>query len=121
MAAREVTVLGTASAVPTRRRNHVGLFIRWDSYGILVDPGEGTQRQLIHPAAGSSTVDALLTAAGGIPPIHHHEVRENGPVMALGGVTLSAVELDIASRPTACDCRNRTDCACFRNEPLDWG
>lgn len=46
MSARELYVLGTASQVPTRHRNHNGYFLRWDNEGILFDPGEGTQRQL---------------------------------------------------------------------------
>jgi ribonuclease Z len=40
-------VLGTASQVPTRHRNHNGYLLRWDGVGFLFDPGEGTQRQLI--------------------------------------------------------------------------
>jgi ribonuclease Z len=48
MSARELIVLGTASQVPTRYRNHNGYFIRWDKWGVLFDPGEGIQRQLIH-------------------------------------------------------------------------
>lgn len=47
MPAREVIFLGTASQVPTRRRNHNALFLRWDTLGVLFDPGEGTQRQLL--------------------------------------------------------------------------
>ncbi|QVQ52674.1 ribonuclease Z [Spiractinospora alimapuensis] len=43
---RELVILGTASAVPTKRRNHNGYFLRWDQEGILFDPGEGTQRQM---------------------------------------------------------------------------
>src|SRR5262249_52258579 len=43
---RELFVLGTASQVPTRYRNHNGYFLRWDEEGILFDPGEGTQRQM---------------------------------------------------------------------------
>ena len=46
MTARELFVLGTASQVPTRQRNHNAYFLRWDREGILFDPGEGTQRQL---------------------------------------------------------------------------
>jgi ribonuclease Z len=46
MSTRELVVLGTASAVPTRRRNHNGHLLRWDGHGILFDPGEGTQRQM---------------------------------------------------------------------------
>jgi len=44
---RELVVLGTASQAPTRYRNHNGYFLRWDDEGILFDPGEGTQRQLL--------------------------------------------------------------------------
>ncbi len=46
-AARELIVLGTASQVPTRRRNHNGYVLRWDAECLLFDPGEGTQRQLL--------------------------------------------------------------------------
>jgi ribonuclease Z len=44
---RELIVLGTASQVPTRYRNHNGYFLRWDQEGFLFDPGEGTQRQML--------------------------------------------------------------------------
>lgn len=40
-------VLGTASQVPTRHRNHNGYLLRWDGEGLLFDPGEGTQRQML--------------------------------------------------------------------------
>jgi len=46
MTERQLTILGTASQVPTIQRNHVGFFLRWDREGILFDPGEGTQRQM---------------------------------------------------------------------------
>ncbi|MBO3751331.1 ribonuclease Z [Streptosporangiaceae bacterium NEAU-GS5] len=48
MSIREVVVLGTASAVPTRHRNHNGYLLRWDGQGFLFDPGEGTQRQMLY-------------------------------------------------------------------------
>ncbi len=44
---RELVVLGTASQVPTRLRNHNGYVLRWDDEVILFDPGEGTQRQML--------------------------------------------------------------------------
>jgi ribonuclease Z len=44
---RELVVLGTASQVPTRHRNHNGYHLRWDDEVILFDPGEGTQRQML--------------------------------------------------------------------------
>src|SRR5690349_14193888 len=55
MSVRELLVLGSASAVPTRHRNHNGYLLRWDGHGLLFDPGEGTQRQLI--LAGQATSD----------------------------------------------------------------
>jgi ribonuclease Z len=33
--------------VSTRTRNHNGYFLRWDAEGLLFDPGEGTQRQML--------------------------------------------------------------------------
>ena len=47
MSSRTFTALGTASQVPTRHRNHNGYLLRWDDVGLLFDPGEGTQRQMI--------------------------------------------------------------------------
>ncbi|RPF26716.1 ribonuclease Z [Georgenia muralis] len=53
---RELVVLGTASQVPTRTRNHNGYLLRWDGTGYLFDPGEGTQRQMTHAGVASSSV-----------------------------------------------------------------
>lgn len=55
MSARDVTILGTASQVPTRYRNHNGYLLSWDGLGILFDPGEGTQRQMVR--AGKAAHD----------------------------------------------------------------
>jgi ribonuclease Z len=55
MSLRELVVLGTASQVPTRYRNHNAYLLRFDGEGLLFDPGEGTQRQLIY--AGISSPD----------------------------------------------------------------
>jgi ribonuclease Z len=43
---REFIALGTSSMVPTRTRAHQGSVLRWDDELVLLDPGEGTQRQL---------------------------------------------------------------------------
>ncbi|MFK0168083.1 ribonuclease Z [Streptomyces sp. NPDC090306] len=53
MSVRELLVLGTASQVPTRHRNHNGYLLRWDGEGILFDPGEGTQRQMLRAGAAA--------------------------------------------------------------------
>jgi ribonuclease Z len=52
---RELVVLGTASQVPTRSRGHNGYLLRWDGEGLLFDPGEGAQRQMLQ--AGVSVTD----------------------------------------------------------------
>jgi len=41
----KLTFLGTGNAIPTARRNHTGILISFANENILVDPGEGTQRQ----------------------------------------------------------------------------
>jgi ribonuclease Z len=56
MSSREVIFLGTSSQVPTRQRNHNGLFLAWDDLGILFDPGEGTQRQMVRAGLPASRV-----------------------------------------------------------------
>lgn len=56
---RELIVLGTASQAPTRYRNHNGYLLRWDDQGILFDPGEGTQRQLLLAGVSPWTVNRI--------------------------------------------------------------
>ncbi|MCX6464088.1 MAG: ribonuclease Z [Pseudonocardiales bacterium] len=59
MSGRELVVLGTASQVPTRTRNHNGYLLRWDGLGLLFDPGEGTQRQMTRAGVASSAVHRI--------------------------------------------------------------
>jgi len=59
MPAREFVVLGTASQAPTRHRNHNGYLLRWDAEGLLFDPGEGTQRQLLLAGVASSAITRI--------------------------------------------------------------
>lgn len=42
----EITFLGTSSMVPTKDRNQSAVLITYKNEGILIDCGEGTQRQL---------------------------------------------------------------------------
>lgn len=60
MSPRELIVLGTASQVPTKQRNHNGYLLRWGEEGIRFDPGEGTQRQMTY--AGVSVTDITRIA-----------------------------------------------------------
>ncbi|MCU1433931.1 MAG: ribonuclease [Pseudarthrobacter sp.] len=56
---REFIALGTASQVPTRTRNHNGYVLRWDGEGLLFDPGEGTQRQMIHAGVPATQITRI--------------------------------------------------------------
>ena len=40
-----LTFLGTSDAIPTPERNHTALLLAYGKENILVDCGEGTQRQ----------------------------------------------------------------------------
>ncbi|MFF7259827.1 ribonuclease Z [Streptomyces sp. NPDC008159] len=59
MSSRELVVLGTASQVPTRHRNHNGYLLRWDGEGLLFDPGEGTQRQMLRAGVAAHDLNRL--------------------------------------------------------------
>ncbi|MFJ9340680.1 ribonuclease Z [Streptomyces sp. NPDC101733] len=59
MSVREFVVLGTASQVPTRLRNHNGYLLRWDGEGILFDPGEGTQRQMLRAGVAAHDINRI--------------------------------------------------------------
>jgi ribonuclease Z len=54
-----LVVLGTASQVPTRHRNHNGYLLRWDGEGILFDPGEGTQRQMLRAGVAAHDLNRI--------------------------------------------------------------
>jgi ribonuclease Z len=56
---RELVVLGTASQVPTRTRNHNGYLLRWDGEGLLFDPGEGTQRQMTFAGVAPTAITRI--------------------------------------------------------------
>ena len=59
MSSRELVILGTASQAPTRHRNHNGYLLRWDGEGILFDPGEGTQRQMLFAGVTASQINRI--------------------------------------------------------------
>lgn len=56
---RELVILGTASQVPTRHRNHNGYVLRWDGEGILFDPGDGTQRQMLRAGVAATDITRI--------------------------------------------------------------
>jgi ribonuclease Z len=55
-----LTFLGTAASVPSAERNHPALLVEAASHRILVDCGEGTQRQLLRSGAGFRRLDRIL-------------------------------------------------------------
>ncbi|MGO9218400.1 MAG: ribonuclease Z [Streptosporangiaceae bacterium] len=59
MSNRELVVLGTASQAPTRARNHNGYLLRWYTEGLLFDPGEGTQRQMLFAGVTASQITRI--------------------------------------------------------------
>ena len=52
-------ILGTASAFPTKDRNHPAVYVNLDGKRVLLDCGEGTQRQ-IRIAGLSPAVDYIF-------------------------------------------------------------
>lgn len=81
---RELVILGTASAVPTKRRNHNGYFLRWDEDGILFDPGEGTQRQMRFAGLAPSDVTHICVT-------HFHGDHSLGLPGVLQGIARTRV------------------------------
>jgi ribonuclease Z len=59
-----ITFLGTSASVPSAERNHPGLLVEAGSQHILIDCGEGTQRQLLRSGAGFRRLDRLLLTHG---------------------------------------------------------
>lgn len=59
-----LTFLGTSASVPSPERNHPGILVEASGNRILVDCGEGTQRQLLRSGAGFRRLDRLLLTHG---------------------------------------------------------
>ena len=60
----DLTFLGTSASVPSADRNHPGLLVSTGNTRILVDCGEGTQRQLLRNGAGFRRLRRLLLTHG---------------------------------------------------------
>jgi ribonuclease Z len=56
----EFTFLGTGAMVPTKERNVVGMFLSYKNKGILIDCGEGTQRQMNIAGINRNKVNYVL-------------------------------------------------------------
>lgn len=60
MTIRDLVILGCSSQHPTRFRNHGAYLLRWNNEGLLFDPGEGTQRQLIFANVAPPTINRIF-------------------------------------------------------------
>jgi len=87
---RELVVLGTASQVPTRHRNHNGYLLRWDAEGILFDPGEGTQRQMLRAGVAAHDLNRICVT-------HFHGDHSLGLAGVIQRVNLDRVPHEITA------------------------
>ena len=83
-------VLGTASQVPTRHRNHNGYLLRWDGEGILFDPGEGTQRQMLRAGVAAHDLNRICVT-------HFHGDHSLGLAGVIQRVNLDKVPHEITA------------------------
>jgi ribonuclease Z len=101
----DLTFLGTSASVPSAERNHPGLLVEAGSRRILVDCGEGTQRQLLRSGVGFRRLDRLLLTHGhfdhvlGIPGLLSTlQLRQSADLMTIHG---SPSTLDVLVRMLA--------------------
>ncbi|MEU6093614.1 ribonuclease Z [Streptomyces sp. NPDC047079] len=90
MSVRELVVLGTASQVPTRDRNHNGYLLRWDGEGILFDPGEGTQRQMLRAGVAAHDLHRICVT-------HFHGDHSLGLAGVIQRINLDKVPHEITA------------------------
>jgi ribonuclease Z len=100
-----LTFLGTSASVPSSERNHPGLLVEAGNQRVLVDCGEGTQRQLVRAGAGFRRLDRLLLTHGhfdhvlGIPGLFSTlRLRQSADQMTIHG---GADTLDVVVRMLA--------------------
>jgi ribonuclease Z len=56
----ELTFLGTGSAIPTKRRNHPAMLLKYKAENILIDCGEGAQRQFRKARLNPCKINKIL-------------------------------------------------------------
>jgi len=90
MSVRDLTILGSSSQQPTRKRNHGAYLLRWNEEGLLFDPGEGTQRQFIFANIAPTCVTRIFVS-------HFH----GDHCLGLGSM-LMRLNLDKITHPVHC-------------------
>jgi ribonuclease Z len=101
----DLTFLGTSASVPSAERNHPGLLVEAGQHRIMIDCGEGTQRQLLRSGAGFRRLDRLLLTHAhfdhvlGIPGLFSTlRLRQSTEIMTIHG---SPGTLDVVVRMLA--------------------
>jgi len=101
----DLTFLGTSASVPSADRNHPGLLVEAGGHRIMIDCGEGTQRQLLRSGAGFRRLDRLLLTHGhfdhvlGIPGLFSTlRLRQSSELMTIHA---GPGTLDVVSRMLA--------------------
>ena len=56
----EIVFLGTGSGIPSKRRNHAAIWLRYEGECMLWDCGEGTQRQLLKAGLNFMKIDRIF-------------------------------------------------------------
>jgi len=100
-----LTFLGTSASVPSAERNHPALLVEAAGKRVLVDCGEGTQRQLLRSGAGFRRLDRILLTHAhldhvlGIPGLFSTlGLRQTSETMTVHG---GAGTLDLVTRMLA--------------------
>jgi ribonuclease Z len=87
-----LTFLGTSASVPSAERGHPSLLVETGGHRVMVDCGEGTQRQLLRSGVGFRRLDRLLLTHGhfdhvlGIPGLFSTlRLRQSSDLMTING------------------------------------
>jgi ribonuclease Z len=88
----DLIFLGTSASVPSADRSHPSLLVEAGGHRVMVDCGEGAQRQLLRSGAGFRRLDRLLLTHGhfdhvlGIPGLFSTlRLRQSSDLMTIHG------------------------------------
>src|SRR6201995_5555062 len=88
MASRELVILGSARETPPRALKHNGNLLRGDGQGLMFDPGEGTQRQMLLAGVRASEINRICVT-------HFHGDHTLGLPGVLQRIALDRVNHDV--------------------------
>lgn len=108
----QITFLGTSSMVPTKERNVSGIFLEYRGEGILLDCGEGTQRQMNMTGIKRTSVKKVLLS-------HWHGDHVSGLIgliQTLGNAEENARLMIFGPKGTKKRMEYMMNCAAFENK-----